>query len=222
MPRRIPVRKLWPSLAVLLAVAAFGVARFNDLPAEMATHWNLRGEADGWSGRTLAVVGLPLLAILTAGLLSIVPRIDPKRANFAEHANAFWLLVNAVILFLALLHLTMIGTNLGWAVPINRVVGIGLGALLMVLGNYLTRIRQNWFLGIRTPWTLSSEKSWRETHRLGGRLFVAGGLLLMVTTLVTGTLQPWVLVAGVAVPAVALVIYSYVIWSRDPSTKAGA
>jgi uncharacterized membrane protein len=107
-------------------------------------------------------------------------------------------------------------------VPVGVATGCGVGALLMVLGNYLSRIRQNWFLGIRTPWTLSSEKSWRETHRLGGRLFVAGGLLLILATLFSGSLPSWALIAGVAVPAVVLVIYSYVIWNRDPSTKAGA
>jgi uncharacterized membrane protein len=216
------VHRLWPSLVVLLAVTLFGVARLNDLPTEMATHWNLRGEADGWSGRNVAVFGLPLLALLTAGLLALVPRIDPKRANFQQHAGAFWLLVNAVVIFLALLHLMVLGSSLGWPVEIPMVIGVGVGVLLMVLGNYLARIRQNWFLGIRTPWTLSSETSWRETHRLGGRLFVAGGLLLIIATLVTGRLHAWVLIAGVAVPTVVVVIYSYVVWSRDPATKAGA
>lgn len=216
------MRKLWPSITAVLLVATFGVLRIPDLPHEMISHWNLSGEGDNTSSRAWGVFALPLIALGTAVLLALVPRIDPKRRNFEEHADAYWLLANAVVLFFAFMHLVILGINLGWPVPVAQAFGCGVGALQVVLGNYLSRLRQNWFLGIRTPWTLSSEKSWRETHRLGGRLFVAGGLLLVVTTLITGSLQPWVLVAGVVIPAVVLVIYSYVVWSRDPATKAGA
>jgi uncharacterized membrane protein len=216
------MRKLWPGVTLVLLVAGYGGLRFHDLPANMVTHWDLSGGGDNASSRWWGVLALPLIALGTAFLLGVVPRIDPKRHSFAQHADAYWFLANCIVTFFAFMHLVMLGTNLGWAVPVGIATGCGVGALLMVLGNYLSRIRQNWFLGIRTPWTLSSEKSWRETHRLGGRLFVAGGLLLILATLFSGSLPSWALITGVAVPAVVLVIYSYVIWNRDPSTKAGA
>ncbi len=213
------MRKLWPSLLALALVTVFGIVRRNDLPVEVATHWNLRGEADGWGSRTFAVYFMPMMGVVLAVVLSVVPRIDPKRANFEQHAAAFWLLVNAVLLFFAAMHLFLIGVNLGWPVSIAQVVGIGVGGLMLVLGNYFARIRQNWFLGIRTPWTLSSERSWRETHRLGGKLFVAGGILLIAATLIAGTMPLWALLAGVAAPSLFLLGYSYFIWSNDPAAQ---
>jgi uncharacterized membrane protein len=97
-----------------------------------------------------------------------------------------------------------------------RLVPAGVGLVLMVVGNYMGKVRSNFFFGIRTPWTLSSERSWNRTHRLGGRLLVLIGLVAVVTPIF-----PWAgvveLVAGVPVVVVVLVIYSYVEWSRDPA-----
>lgn len=214
------MRKLWPSVVVLVAVTVFGVLRYDELPVQMTSQWDLAGKGYDWSSRKEAMYTVPLVALVTALLFALVPRIDPKRANFEQHASAFWLLANAVVGFFALIHLFFIGSNLGWPVSMQQVIGIGFGALLMVLGNYLTRIRQNWFLGIRTPWTLTSEKSWRETHRLGGKLFFAGGLLLLLVALITGRLPGWAIAVGIATPAVVSLIYSYVVWSRDPAMAA--
>jgi uncharacterized membrane protein len=125
-----------------------------------------------------------------------------------------------VLVFLAALHVFLIGTNLGWAVPFNQVLGVGIGLLFLVLGNYITRVRQNWFMGIRTPWTLSSERSWRETHRIGGRLFMAGGLFLVVAALVNRHLPGWVILVAVAVPSVIALVISYVEWRADQAEKA--
>ncbi len=213
------MRKLWPSLILLLAVTAFGLLHFADLPATVTTHWNAAGEGDGTSSRTLAVVLLPLIGLALGLLLAFLPRLDPLRSNFPLHAQPWWLLTNTLVAFVAVLHLFLIGHALGWGVPFTEVIGVGIGVLLMVLGNFLTRVRQNWFLGIRTPWTLSSERSWRLTHRLGGRLLLLGGGLILVAALVTGNLPWWAIAAGVALPVLVSVIYSYVVWSKDPDAK---
>lgn len=213
--------KFWPGILALVAVALFGLLNLDRLPAEVATHWNLQGEADGWSGRLTAVLLLPGFGLVLAGLLVFLPRIDPKRANFALHEKAWWMLGNTVLVFMAVLNLFVIGTNLGWPVRIDRVLGVGIGVLLLVLGNYITRVRQNWFMGIRTPWTLSSERSWRETHRTGGRLFMVAGLILVVATLVTRRLPLWVTLVAVAVPALVALVVSYRVW-RDDQGKDGA
>jgi uncharacterized membrane protein len=215
------VSRLWPGIAALVAVAIFGLINLDRLPAEMATHWNLRGEPDGWSAPLTAVLLLPGLGLVLAGLLAFLPRIDPKRANFPLHEKAWWLLSNTALLFMAILNLFVIGTNLGWPVRIEQVLGIGVGVLFLVLGNYLTRVRQNWFMGIRTPWTLSSERSWRETHRIGGRLFMLAGLFLVVATLVNKRLPTWVILVAAAVPALIAVVVSYREWRADQPARDG-
>lgn len=210
--------RLWPGVLAVAAAAVFGALNFERLPEQVATHWNLAGEADGWSRRTTAVWLLPGIAMVLAVVLAYAPRIDPKRENVTLHVDAWWLLANAVLIFLAVLHIFSLGNALGWPIPVSQVLGLGLGALLMLLGSHLTRVRQNWFLGIRTPWTLSSEKSWRETHRLGGRLLAAGGALLILVALITGNLPAWAVVIGVVVPTVVSLVYSYIVWRNDPAT----
>lgn len=209
------MRKLWPGLLALVAVAIFGFLSYSRLPEQVATHWNLSGEVDGWSSRTTAVFFVPVIGLAIAVLLAWLPKADPKRANFPMHENVWWLIGNATLVFMALVHLLVIGIALGWGVSMDRVLGLGLGGLFVIIGNSLTRVRQNWFLGIRTPWTLSSERSWRETHRLGGTLFVLGGLFLIVATTIGGRLLPWVVLVGAGVPAVVSVVYSYLVWKKD-------
>ncbi len=212
------MRKLWPGFLALGAVVVFGLLNLHRLPAELPTHWNIRGEVDGWTGKNLAVVLLPGIGLAIGLLLAFLPKVDPRRANFPLHEDAWWLIANTLLLFLAGVQLFVIGSGLGWAVSMERVIGVGVGGLMVVMGNYLTRVRQNWFLGIRTPWTLSSEKSWRETHRLGGWLFVAGGLFILGATLVTSRLAPWAVLVGVGVPAVVSLVYSYLVWRNDPES----
>ena len=213
------MRKLWPGCLALIAVLILGLAMLSRLPEQVATHWSLTGEADGWSSRTVAVLLLPGLGLVLAALLAAAPRIDPKRDNFPLHAGAWWLLANALLIFLAVLQLGVVAVGLGWIASLDRVLGFGVGALLMILGNYFTRVRANWFFGIRTPWTLSSDRSWRETHRIGGRLFLLGGLLLVVVTAVTGRLPAWAIIVGVFVPALIAAVVSYLVWRSDPDVQ---
>lgn len=210
------MRKLWPGVLAVVAAGVFGIVMHDRLPEQVATHWNLNGEPDGWSSRTVAVAMLPALGLLLAAFLTVAPKIDPKRKNFALHENSWWLLANAVLVFLAGLHVIALGSALGWPIPFNKALGLGLGAMMVILGNYITRVRQNWFLGIRTPWSLSSERSWRETHRIGGRLMALGGLVLVIISLVMGRVPGWILLACLGVPALVAVMVSYMVWKNDP------
>lgn len=213
------MRKLWPGLLAIALATAFGLMNLGKLPAELPTHWNFRGEIDGWTRSGIAVFFAPGMGLLVAVLLAWLPRFDPRRANFPEYEGTWWLFGNAILFLLAGVHVAVIGIGLGWQVPMPRVIGIGVGALFLVLGNYLTRVRPNWFLGIRTPWTLSSERAWRETHRLGGTLFVLGGLLLIAATLISGKPPLWALLAGGVAPGVISLVYSYFAWRRDTATR---
>lgn len=213
------MKRMWPGLLALVAAAIFGLVNLERLPAEIATHWNLRGEPDGWSSRLTAVLLMPALGLLMAGLFVALPKIDPKRANFPLHEKAWWLLSNTSLVFLGVLNIFLVGTNLGWPIQFSQVLGVGIGVLFLVLGNYITRVRQNWFMGIRTPWTLSSERSWRETHRIGGRLFMAGGLFLVVAALLNKRLPAWVILVAVVVPSVIALVVSYVEWKADQDER---
>lgn len=209
------MRKLWPGLLAIALVTVFGFMNLSRLPAELPVHWNFSGEVDGWMPKVLALSLIPAFGLALTVLEVVLPRLDPRRANFADYAGTWWLLGNAILVFFAVMQLLVLGNGLGWHFSMTRYVGIAIGSLFAVLGNYLTRVRPNWFLGIRTPWTLSSERSWRETHRLGGTLMLLGGLMIIAVAALTGTLPIWAFVTGVFVPMAISIAYSYFVWRQD-------
>ena len=212
------MRSRWWGLVIAAAAIGFSIWAYPRLPATVPTHWNLRGEPDGFSSRLLAVSLLPLVMVALAGMLQILPKIDPKGENYAKFASVYWLLVNGILLFLGLLHVSMLANGLGFPVSIPRVVPIGVGLLFVLIGSYLGQIEPNWFVGIRTPWTLSSDAVWRRTHRTGGRLFVLGGVLMMATAFLRQVTMVVVFVLTMALVAVIPVVQSYVLWKRERSS----
>jgi len=145
----------------------------------------------------------------------VLPRVDPRRENYAKFLSSYWLIANAVILFLLLAHTLIIASGLGYGVRIDLLMPLGIGLLFVFLVNYLTRVEPNWFIGIRTPWTLSSDTVWRRTHRTGGWLMVIGGLVLAIGAFVARSAFLVLFVATIILVAVIPVVQSYVLWKRE-------
>ena len=214
------MRSKWLGAAVVAAMWAFAAAVHSRLPARVPSHWNLRGEVDGWMGRTGGAIAMPALATGVLLLLVLLPHIDPRGDNLRRSPD--WrLFINLIVLFMAVVQVATLGVALGWDVRVDRVILASVGLLLAALGNYLPRIRSNWFVGIRTPWTLDNDRVWRETHRVGGRCFVAGGLALVVAAALPGAARVVLLIAAVVLMAVVPLAYSYVAWRRDHAGRMG-
>jgi uncharacterized membrane protein len=209
------MRKLIPGILATLAALGFGVWALPGLPEQVATHWGFDGKPDGWSSRSTAVFLLPMIGLGIAALLAFLPRTDPRRKNFELHAPTYWLVANASLIVISAIHVGVIGHGLGWPIPLSRVVAIGVGALFVIIGNVMTRMRPNWFMGIRTPWTLSSDVVWRKTHRAGGYGFVAAGGLAILAGLLRPDWASWVITGSIAVVALGAVIYSYFLWREE-------
>jgi uncharacterized membrane protein len=105
-----------------------------------------------------------------------------------------------------------LAVSLGYEVDVTRWMLAGVGVMFVVLGNYMPRIRSNWWMGIRTPWTLENEEVWRRTHRFGGRTFVAGGVVTIAASLLLGGRSAWVSLAAMVIAGLSPVVYSYVVW----------
>ena len=170
---------------VLLAAPFVALAIYwNELPERVPIHWNLRGEINGWASKEFGLLSLPLLSLGTIVLLHILPWFDPKlRKNPAEESRMSAVLPILRIVSLLLfdtIFFVQIATSLGRNVAGGRIIVTCLLAFFVILGNYLGNLRSNYFLGIRTPWTLENPETWRATHRLGGRLMFFGGLILFV------------------------------------------
>ena len=209
------MRSRWFGLVIAVVALAISIWVYSSLPPTVATHWNLRGTPDGFSSRFVAVAIGPLVIVGITLLFNVLPKVDPRRENYARFLSTYWLFANAVIVFMLIVHGIVIATGLGYSVRIDRLMPLFIGLLFVVIGNYLTRVEPNWFVGIRTPWTLSSDTVWRKTHRTGGWLMVIGGLALAAGAFLPhGGLLP-LLIGTVVVVAVIPIVQSYVLWKRE-------
>jgi len=209
------MRSRWFGLVIAALALAVSLWAYPQLPPTVATHWNVRGEADGFTSRLVAVSIMPLVILVMTGLFNVLPRLDPRRANYSKFIGTYWLIANAVILFILIGHGMIVATGLGYPVKIGRTMPIGVGLLFIVLGNYLTRVEPNWFIGIRTPWTLSSDTVWRKTHRTGGWLMVLGGAAIAACAFFPPAAFLPLFIAAVLLMAVIPIVQSYILWKRE-------
>ena len=209
------MRSRWFGLVIAALAVAGSIWAYPRLPPTVATHWSLRGTPDGFSSRGWAIAIIPLVIVVMTALFNVLPKVDPRRENYAKFLGTYWLIANAVIAFMLIAHAMIIASGLGFFVRVDRLMPVGIGLLFVFLGNYLTRVEPNWFVGIRTPWTLSSDAVWRKTHRTGGWLMVIGGLVLVVGAFLPhGAFLP-LLVATVVMVALIPIVQSYVLWKRE-------
>jgi len=209
------MRSRWFGLVVAAVAVAVSIWAYPSLPPAVATHWNVRGPADGFSSRIVAVSIFPIVVLVMTGLFNVLPKVDPRRENYGKFLSTYWLIANAVIVFMLIGHGMIIATGLGYPVKIDRPLPIGLGVLFIVLSNYLTRVEPNWFVGIRTPWTLSSDTVWRKTHRTGGWLMVLGGFVVAASAFLPhGAFLP-LLITAIVIMAVIPTVQSYILWKRE-------
>lgn len=167
---------------ILLSLAFFiSILVFSNLPDQMATHWGPSGEADGYSSKWFGAFFGPIIILFIGGLLMLSPKIDPRRQNYEKFKNSYSIIMNASLTLLFVIHILVLANGLGYDVHMDAAVSLLTGALFVIIGNYLPRVRPSYFVGIRTPWTLADDRVWTKTHRTGGLLFVIGGLVLILS-----------------------------------------
>ena len=211
------MRKLWPGLAALAGAIIFSAWVYPRLPAEVATHWGWDGQPNGNSSALVACLVAPGMGLLLAALFAVIPRIDPRRDSWAEHGPTYYLLANVVLTLVAGMQVLLLGQALGWGVPIPRMMVAAVGGLFVLLGSLMPSMRPNWFMGIRTPWTLSSDTVWRKTHLVGRTCFVLAGLLLISTGFFSSQVAVGLIIIAVGAAALTPVVYSWVAWKTEGS-----
>ncbi|HEY3966539.1 MAG TPA: DUF1648 domain-containing protein [Planctomycetaceae bacterium] len=171
-------------IACLLPVVALGVTAvlYPSLPEKIPMHWNASGEIDGWGEKWMAFL-MPGMMVFILGLLSVIPWASPQQFEVDTFRSTYAFIVLLVMVLFGFLHGLMLLPALGYQVPFNKLIMSGLMLFFMLLGNVLGKVQRNFFVGVRTPWTLASERVWTETHRLAARVFVATGILGLMTTL---------------------------------------
>ena len=204
---------------LLIIIAVASIYFYNHFPDKVPTHWNFAGQADGHSSRAVGAFALPGMLIGFYLMFLTLPLLDPKKERYQQFKKVYHVIKGLIIIFMATIYTAASLTVLGYNVPINKIVPFLVGGLFILLGNYFGKIKPNWFLGIRTPWTLSSEEVWNQTHRLGGKAFVLGGVSIMFIPLFPAFLFPWLLLGVVFSISLGPIVYSYILYKREEKNK---
>lgn len=209
------MRFLWShAFAVLLIFASFGVCAglYQNLPDPVPVHWTLSGKPDGFLAKPWGAFSLPVAMAGVYLILLVLPKISPRGFRMDRFSKTWEVVRGLIMLFLFFGGVIALLAAAGEPLPMDRALLVPMGLLLTLLGNFMGKFTRNFFVGIRTPWTLASEEVWLRTHRLGGKVFVVGGLLVAAAALLGA---PFSIVFAVVLVAAAIpVIYSYVIYRR--------
>ena len=206
-------------LTLILAAAVAGLLFWNRLPDPMASHWNVNDQVDGYMSKVWGVFMVPLITLGLFLLFLVIPSIDPLKANIAQFREAFNLFFVLMTAFMLYIHALTLAWNLGYtSFKMSTSMLPAMGLLFIFIGFMLRKAKRNFFIGIRTPWTLSSDRVWDETHRLGAVLFMASGVLAFIGGIFGGMTAFWFLFVPIMGSTIFLFAYSYVLYQRE--TKA--
>ena len=204
---------------VLLGAVASALAA-PDLPERVVTHWNGAGTPDGYADRWVALVGLPAVSAGVLAMLAVVPRIDPLGENIDAFRPTYDWFAVALTAFLTAMHGGVLAYNLGYEFEFLRLVALGVAVLYFFVGRVVKRAERNWFVGVRTPWTLSSDEVWDRTHAHAAKLFVGAAVLALI-----GAAMGQAIVYFIAVPAAAIAaittLYSYYAYRQVETDAVG-
>jgi len=201
-------------LILLLGSVGVGIYYYDSIPEQMVTHWNAAGEADGYMEKDIGLFLMPAAMVVLLFFFYLIPHIDPLKENIKKFDRYYEGFIFIFMFFLAYIHFLSVAWNLGYAFEINRLTAPALGILFIYLGMLCGKSKQNWFIGIRTPWTLSSERVWERTHNIAKDLFMGIGALWIIVGLLVPAYIVY-LVGLLIVAALLLFVDSYFEYKKE-------
>lgn len=195
-------------LLVILASFGVGVYLYPIIPEKMASHWNAAGEVDGYMGKFWGLFLMPIITLIIFLFFLLIPKIDPLKENVEKFRNYFDGFIALIIIFLFYVYGLSLAWNFGWRFEMGRILAPAFAILFFYCGILISKAKRNWFIGIRTPWTLTNDIVWDKTHYLGGILFKVAGVICLF-----GILFPayafWFVLVPVIFFSAYLMVYSY-------------
>lgn len=192
-------------LAIIIISFLIGAYFYQQLPDAFASHWNMTGEVDSYVPKSWGLFTLPIIMALLLLLVVLIPRIDPLRANLEKFRKYYDTFIVIVVLFFFYLYLLIILWNAGVTFNFMQLISPGFAVLLYYSGVITENAKRNWFIGIQTPWTMSSERVWNKTHKLCGKLFKAAGVISLL-----GIFFPSYTIFILAIPVILIAVYSVI------------
>lgn len=202
---------------VLIALAlAAGLLLSSQLPDPMPSHWNAAGEIDGYTSKALGIWLLPLMTAGLTLLLAFIPLLDPLRANIEKFRPLYNLFIIGFVAYMLYVYALTLASALGWQFNMSVMLLPVMGLLFIGISFLLKNAKRNFFIGIRTPWTLSSDSVWEKTHALGAKTFLVGGLVILLSAFL-GETGLWLMLIALMIAAFVPIVYSYILWRQENS-----
>lgn len=203
------------TVGIVLVVLCLGLSvwAYPHLPSRVPTHWDSSGHVNGYSSRISATFLMPSILFVVWLLMAVLPVVSPRGFRIDQFGGAFYASCLAIIGVLLVTKVLILRTQLGMAGSPGSLLMIPVGALLAILGNFMGKFRRNFFIGIRTPWTLASDEVWLRTNRLAGELMVVGGVAIMACSF-NLSLCVGVVLGVVAVVVVVPIAYSFILYTK--------
>lgn len=210
-------KKLIITSIIILLPIIIGLILWNKLPDKLPTHWNAEGVVDGWSSKIFAVFGLPLFLFVVHWVCILASCADPKRQNYSD--KILWLVFWICPVISALGGVLIYGTALGMEFKVDKIMLALMGIMFIVIGNYLPKCKQNYTMGIKLPWTLNDEENWNRTHRMGGKLWVACGFVMLFCMLLSSEIMFVVMMSVTFIAVIIPTVYSYLLYKKSKKSK---
>jgi len=203
------------TIIILIILISFivGLYYYSKMPDQLASHWNTKGEVDGYMSKFWSLFLMPIVSLVMFLLLVFVPKIDPLKKNIEKFRKYFDTFIVLMVLFLFYVYILTIAWNIGKRFDMGQAMIPAMGILFYYIGILVGHAERNWFIGIRNPWTLSSDKVWEKTHKVGGKLFKGVGIVALLGMFFPSSIIYFVLVPVIFV-SVYLVIYSYFTYKK--------
>lgn len=168
-------------VALILLTFVIAIFFYYRLPPQIATHWGINGQADGYTSKLFGLFFMPVLSVFLLILLISLPQFDPYKKNFDQFKNYFQNFINLVFAFFFYIYIATIVWNLGLHFNMIQIISPAFSILFYYIGVLMAHAKQNWFVGFRTPWTMSSVVVWDKTHKVGSKLFKATSLISLLS-----------------------------------------
>lgn len=216
-PIKPTIKTEFISLFLIILVLASAVYFYNNLPERVATHWNFAGEIDGWGSGKSQAIAIPLMVVGMYLLFLLLPYLDPKKERYEQFRKVYHIFKTIILILLVITYFVIALNGLGYNIPVGFIIPGLVGLLFIIIGNYMAKIKMNWFVGIRTPWTLSSEEVWNKTHRFGGKMFILAGLLMMAETIMPVSWRLPLFIVMLVILLFGTIGYSYIVYLKEKS-----
>ncbi|NKQ20581.1 SdpI family protein [Brevibacillus laterosporus] len=208
------MKKHWFFILIFSITILISICSLPYLPNEVAMHWNASGEIDRYNSKWYAVGFAPFLMLLLYVMMNVLPKFDPRQETYTKTKSTYLTTRYLFIVFMLVMHCIVILTGLGYNLNIGLIVNMLVGLLFVLIGNVMPRMQPSYFVGIKTPWTLASDEVWRKTHFIGGRLFVLGGILVIVSSFLPPFIQSWALLVILVGTVVITYFLSYLYYRQ--------